>query len=247
MLDVAVVATRPVVRNSRVCRAKPRVVVERRGNWLGTAISAGAVAANADFDTRNPAKASIADEVHDLAELRTRPLPRADLNDKTLRLRDIGDDAAFLNRLRKRLLQEDVLPGEKAVCRDDGVLVVGDAEEDGVNRLVRKHLAVVAVDLDFLDDALLRVAFLNHLLAIGRALAVILAEGGYDAAIGELLDAWDVHSMRNAAIADNCDVDLPVGEKPADTAVEKHRRGATCNHTRNKLPSIHVKVSLCNG
>ena len=137
-----------------------------------------------------------------------------------------------------------MLPREQAVRRHDRVLVVGNAQEDCVNRLVRKHLAVVAVGLNLLDYPHLRVALLDHLLAVRRALGVVLRDCGHDAAVGELLNARDVHRVRDAAVADNADVDFPVREETMCATAEKNRRRASCGDSGDKLPSIHFRCSL---
>ena len=113
-----------------------------------------------------------------------------------------------------------MLAGEQTVGRDDRMLVVGYAQEDGVDRLVGEHLAVVVVGLHLLDNALLRIARLDDRLAVGRAHRVVVAHGRDDAPVGELLNAGHVHRVRDAAIADHRDVDLAVGEERRRAAVE---------------------------
>ena len=123
LLEVLRVSARPVVRHRRIRRAEPGGVVERLRHRLRRRTAAGLVEADADLDARDAPEASVADELDDLAELRTRTLPGTDLDDETELRCEISHDTTFLNRLRERLLQIQMLARQKTLRRDQGVLM----------------------------------------------------------------------------------------------------------------------------
>src|SRR5574344_517770 len=239
-----VVTTSPVIGYRRVRRTEPRVVIKARGDGLRRAVAAGLVAADADFDTGDLAETPVADELDDLAELRTGTLPRADLDDKSLHRRDVGDNATFLNRLGERLLQVNVLAREEAVRRNDRMLVVGYADEDGVNGRIEEQLLVILVRLDRLDDALLGILLLDHLLAVFGADEVVVGDGGDDAPLRELLHARHVHRVRNAPVANDTDVDLAVHDEFRRTAVYEGK-GAGGQRRQHKGTPRNINFHFC--
>ena len=57
----------------------------------------------------------------------------------------VAERPPFGNRERRRLLEVDVLAGLDGVDGDDRVLVIGRADDDGVDVAVGQQLAIVAV------------------------------------------------------------------------------------------------------
>ena len=117
-----------------------------------------------------------------------------------------------------------MLAREQALRRDDRVLVVRDAEEHRVDRRIGEHLLVVLIGLHDLDDALLRVTLLDHLLAVLRTRRIVVGDRRHDTAIGELLDTWDIHGVGDAAIANHANVDLAAGKESSRATVEHRER-----------------------
>ena len=77
-------------------------------------------------------------------ELRPRPLLVADLEDAARLVDLVAERPTLRNRQRGGLLQVDVLARADGVDRDQGVPVIGRADDDGVDILVGEQVTVVA-------------------------------------------------------------------------------------------------------
>ena len=154
------------------------------------------------------ADASVANEFAGAIELLPRALLRADLQD-LLGGRDlIAHVTAFGDRQGRGLLQVDVFLRAHCVDGEDGVLMVGRADDDGVDVFVGEEFAIVVVA----GDAVVGLAGLFGVVAVDEGLAqfnavrVEIADRD-DVGLIVLPDARQVVAARDAADADGAYVD----------------------------------------
>jgi hypothetical protein len=120
----------------------------------------------------------------------------------------VAQGAPFGDGQRRRLLQVDVLPRFYGVNRNDRVPVIGRADDDGVDVLVRQQLAVVAIA----DHPVVRLPRLFRVLAVDQHLRVLDPPAveiarRHDARRLMLPDAGKIVAAGDAPGADRADVD----------------------------------------
>ena len=157
---------------------------------------------------RQLADASVSHELGRVPELRRRALLASDLENPAGAVHRVAQGATLGDRQRRRLLQVDVLPRLHGVNGDQRVPVIGRADDDRVDVLVRQQLAIVAVGGHpvVLLAGLLRVVIVDERPRIFDAMAVEIA-GRHDPRAVVLPEARQIVAARDPSVADRADVD----------------------------------------
>ena len=230
-------AARLVVRSRRIRRAKPGLVVEVRRHRLGRGAAAGLVEADAHLNALHLADHALAHGAADGLELAPGTLLRADLQDGAELLRQVRQDAALLNRLRKWLLQPDGLAGAYRSRRDERVPEVRQADHHGVDVGACAQFLVVVVHP---DDGSVAIGLLNLGLRVRRALRVEVADGDDAGDVGALEHPRYLEGVRDPTAADSGNVYLAVGAEAARAAVEEDRGCPGGDYAAQEVTTVDV-------
>ena len=125
--------------------AEPLVVIEIGGHGHFGLDVARRVFGQTDEDFLDLSDAAVANQLAGQAELYVGALLTAQLQDSASPLHDVGHLAAFGDGERRRLLQIDVLAGERGFHGGLRVPVVRRADADGVDALIGEHILVIGV------------------------------------------------------------------------------------------------------
>ena len=195
------------------CAAEPRLVVQIGGDQHFLLAATGRVNGQADLDGVQLADASVADQLAGNAELGSGALLAAYLEGTFLGADRVTDGTAFHERHRERLLDVDVLAGQRPGDDQLGVPMLRGADGDGINVTVLEQLAVITEGLHcdgFVAPHSLRIGTLDVGFRVLEPFRVEVADGD-DAGDVVLEDARHIHVVGDAAAADLADLDLVAG------------------------------------
>ena len=196
-------------------RSEPLVVIEIRGRvrWIRRENFVAVNRRGPDVDFRDFADRAGSDEFHDAAVVAAGVDLIAHLRDAFQLARGVGHEAHFGYRARERLLAINVAAAAERADDADGVIVIGRADDHGVDVLLFEHPAEVAVAL-----------------RAGKFLADLLEVEFIDIANGDnvfVLHPIDV-ARAAAGDADAGDVQFAVGRAALLRAQNRRRGGESC-------------------
>ena len=137
----------------------------------------------------------------------------------------VAERPAFRDRERRGLLQIHVLAGLDRMDGDDSVPVIGRADDDRVDVLVREQFLVVAVrgDAVVLLPGLLAVILVDQRAGVLGTMAVEIADG-HDSRGLVFPDPRQIVHARNPSVADGADVDAIGGRERPEHGRRHDRR-----------------------
>jgi len=188
--------------------AKPRIILKAGGHRHRRGITTGRIAGKADFDVLQLPNSPVAHKLRRDAKLHPRPLLTADLQNAPGGVDGIAEIAAFGNGERCRFLQVDVFACADGIHRQNGVLMVGSGDDDGVDILVRQQVVIVAVP----GNTVVGLPRFLCIDAVDQRLRIFNTPGAkiadrHNAGVLKLPDTRHIMSAGDAAGADCADVD----------------------------------------